>query len=79
MLGVKIGNFCRAARAAQYSTKAARAAYKNTVELRNRYLSPSLFTFQAYDTPLVLERGDQTTLWDILGKSISIFLGKTYV
>ncbi len=35
---------------------------------RKAFLSPSLRTFQAYSTPLVLKRGEGQYLWDVDGK-----------
>ena len=32
--------------------------------MRDKYLSPSLRTFQAYDTPLVLKKGEMQYVWD---------------
>jgi alanine-glyoxylate transaminase/(R)-3-amino-2-methylpropionate-pyruvate transaminase len=42
--------------------------YQRTAERRQRYLSPSLRTFTAFDTPLLLERGQGQYLWDHQGK-----------
>lgn len=47
-----------------------------TVNLRHQYLSPSLSTFQAYDEPLVLERGKGTHLWDSKGNKYIDLLGQ---
>ena len=57
--------------------------YDNIVNLRNKYLSPSLQTFQAYDVPVVLKRGHKCNLWDIhdnkyidlLGQNLCISVG----
>ena len=39
---------------------------KNSIiKLREKYLSPSLKTFEAYDNPMVLVKGDKQYLWDI--------------
>lgn len=40
-------------------------SYDRIVEKRNTFLSPSLRTFQAYSTPLVLKRGEAQYLWDV--------------
>jgi alanine-glyoxylate transaminase / (R)-3-amino-2-methylpropionate-pyruvate transaminase len=50
--------------------------YKDVVNLRNKFLSPSLATFQAYDTPVVLDRGDGCNLWDIEGNKYIDLLGQ---
>jgi len=42
--------------------------YEATVARRARYLSPSLKTFQAYEKPLMLVRGEGQYLWDETGK-----------
>ena len=57
--------------------------YRETVKKRNSFLSPSLQTFQAYDIPLVLDRGKGTTLWDsennayidLLGQNLCMSVG----
>lgn len=57
--------------------------YKNVVNYRKKYLSPSLATFEAYDTPLVLKRGKMQYIWDInnnkyldlVGQNISVSVG----
>lgn len=50
--------------------------YNNIVNLRHKYLSPSLATFQAYDTPMVLDKGDKHHLWDIQGNKYIDLLGQ---
>lgn len=42
--------------------------YAETVARRTRYLSPALKTFQAFDKPLMLVRGERQFLWDDAGK-----------
>ena len=57
--------------------------YDTIVNYRKKYLSPSLTTFEAYDTPLVLQRGDMQYIWDcndnkyidLLGQNLSISVG----
>ena len=39
-------------------------SYSNVVNYRNKYLSPSLATFQAYDDPLILKKGYMQHVWD---------------
>ncbi len=43
---------------------------------RHKYLSPSLRTFEAYDTPMVLDRGEKQYLWDIDGNKYTDFVGQ---
>jgi len=42
--------------------------YEATVARRNRYLAPALKTFQAYEQPLMLVRGEGQYLWDETGR-----------
>ena len=42
--------------------------YDATLARRQRYLSPALKTFQAFDTPLMLVRGEGQYLWDESGR-----------
>ena len=46
------------------------------VDKRQRFLSPSLRTFQAYSRPLVLQRGDAQYLWDVDGKKYVDFMAQ---
>jgi alanine-glyoxylate transaminase / (R)-3-amino-2-methylpropionate-pyruvate transaminase len=58
-------------------------SYQKTIFCRQKYLSPSLKTFEAYDTPLVLEKGNMQYVWDsqdkkyidLLGQNLSISVG----
>lgn len=50
--------------------------YSKTVAMRDKYLSPSLATFQAYDTPLILEKGEMQYVWDSEGKKYIDLLGQ---
>lgn len=43
---------------------------------RHRYLSPSLNTFQTFDTPIVLERGEGVRVWDTDNRSYIDMLGQ---
>ena len=57
--------------------------YNKIVDYRKKYLSPSLKTFEAYDTPFVLTKGDMQYIWDsnhkkyvdLLGQNLSISVG----
>jgi alanine-glyoxylate transaminase / (R)-3-amino-2-methylpropionate-pyruvate transaminase len=50
---------------------------------RHKYASPSLSTFEAYDKPLILKKGDKQYLWDIddnkyidlLGQNLCVSVG----
>ena len=50
---------------------------------RQKYASPSLSTFEAYDKPLILKKGDKQYLWDIddnkyidlLGQNLCVSVG----
>lgn len=46
------------------------------IALRNKYLSPSLKTFEAYDDPLILTRGDMQYVWDSEGNGYIDLLGQ---
>ena len=56
---------------------------KKVIYNRDKYLSPSLATFQAYDDPLVLTRGKMQYVWDsedkkyidLLGQNLCISVG----
>jgi alanine-glyoxylate transaminase / (R)-3-amino-2-methylpropionate-pyruvate transaminase len=48
----------------------------NIIGRRNRFLSPSLKTFEAYDKPMILEKGDKQYLWDIDGNKYLDLLGQ---
>ena len=60
-----------------------KAIYDTVVGHRKKFLSPSLTTFEAYDTPLVLKRGEMQYIWDsndnkyidLLGQNLSISVG----
>lgn len=43
---------------------------------RTKYMSPSLKTFEAFDDPMVLDRGDKQYLYDIDGKEYIDLLGQ---
>lgn len=47
-----------------------------TLDCRTRFLSPSLKTFQAYEQPLILVRGEGQYLWDESGKKYLDCLGQ---
>ena len=57
--------------------------YNKVVHYRQTFLSPSLKTFEAYDKPFVVERGDMQYMWDsegnkytdLLGQNLSISVG----
>ena len=55
---------------------AASSAAADIVRLRQQHLSPSLRTFEAYDDPMVLARGDGFHLWDIDGNRYIDLLGQ---
>ena len=42
--------------------------YDTIVQLRNKFMSPSLRTFQAYAKPVVMQRGQGQYLWDVQDK-----------
>jgi len=46
------------------------------VALRRKYLSPSLLTFEAFDKPLVLVKGEMQYMWDIQGNKYIDLLGQ---
>ena len=58
-------------------------SYNKIVENRHKYASPALSTFEAYDKPLVLKKGDRQYLWDIddnkyidlLGQNLCVSVG----
>ena len=50
---------------------------KNTIiNYRKKYLSPSLTTFEAYDEPMVIDRGNKQYLYDIDGNKYIDLLGQ---
>ena len=49
---------------------------QRTIRLRNKYLSPSLKTFEAYDQPLVLTKGLMQYMWDSYGNKHIDLLGQ---
>lgn len=57
--------------------------YNSIVSLRDKYLSPSLATFKAYDTPLILDKGYMHNVWDsesnkyidLVGQNLCISVG----
>ena len=51
-------------------------SYNNIVNLRNKYLSPSLKTFEAYDKPLVLTRAKNQYMYDSNNKEYIDLLGQ---
>ena len=38
-------------------------AYKSIINLRQKYLSPSLKTFEAYDKPVIVEKASMQYMW----------------
>ena len=58
-------------------------AYKSIVDLRQKFLSPSLRTFEAYDKPVVVEKASMQHMWvsdigkciDLLGQNLCISVG----
>ena len=52
------------------------STYKSVIHNRDKYLSPSLKTFTAYQKPVVLTSGMKTTLWDENGTSYIDLLGQ---
>ncbi len=64
------------ARLLQYTAEAFSKKTKDIVNLRERYLAPSLRTFQAYDIPLALERGEMQYIWDTHGRKHIDLLGQ---
>lgn len=52
------------------------SSYDTIVNQRHKYLSPSLRTFEAYDTPLVLEKGRMQYMWDSEGNKYIDLLGQ---
>ena len=49
---------------------------EEVIQLRDKYLSPVLRTFQAYNDPLVLDRGSGQYLWDSKGNKYVDLLGQ---
>jgi alanine-glyoxylate transaminase / (R)-3-amino-2-methylpropionate-pyruvate transaminase len=43
-------------------------SYENTAARRSKFLSPSLRTFTAFETPILLKRGQMQYVWDERGK-----------
>jgi hypothetical protein len=52
-------------------------SYDEIVAARNKYLAPSLRTFQAYDKPLVLASSFMQYMWDSEVKEIALISAKT--
>ena len=52
------------------------AKWHEIVGLRRKYLSPSLRTFEAYDKPVVLEKGSMQYMWDSEGNKFIDLLGQ---
>lgn len=60
--------------------------YNNVVENRQKYMSPSFKTIEAYDRPLVLKKGSMEYVWDsednkyidLLGQNICISVGHAH-
>ena len=60
--------------------------YNKVISHRKKYLAPSLTTFEAYDTPLVLKKGSMQYIWDLydnkyidlLGQNLSISVGHSH-
>ena len=53
-----------------------RTLYTEAIHFRDKYLTPSLQTFQAYAEPLVLERGEKQYVWDNQGNKYIDLLGQ---
>ena len=51
-------------------------SYEQVVAARNKYLAPSLRTFQAFDEPLVLKDAWMQYIWDIQGRKYVDLLGQ---
>lgn len=49
---------------------------EGVISLRDKYLSPSLKTFEAYDDPVVLTKGHMQYIWDSEGKKHIDLLGQ---
>ena len=50
--------------------------YNEVVHYRRTFLSPSLKTFEAYDKPFVVTRGNMQYMWDSEGKKYTDLLGQ---
>jgi alanine-glyoxylate transaminase / (R)-3-amino-2-methylpropionate-pyruvate transaminase len=50
--------------------------YNKVVADRHKYSSPSLKTFEAYDRPLILDRGEMQYMWDSDGNKYIDLLGQ---
>ena len=50
--------------------------YDSIVDLRKKYLSPSLKTFEAYDKPFALESASMQNIWDSEGNKYIDLLGQ---
>ena len=61
-----------------FSSRAFRNSVKknNVISNRNKYMSPSLKTFEAFDDPMVLDRGDKQYLYDMDGNKYIDLLGQ---
>ena len=52
------------------------STHNNTVSNRQKYLSPSLKTFEAYPEPFILEKGSMQYVWDDKGNKYVDMLGQ---
>lgn len=59
-----------------HASALSRSNYDEVVQLRRKYLSPSLLTFEAYDKPLVLVKGEMQYMWDSEGNKYIDLLGQ---
>ena len=59
-----------------HTTARCSATYDEVVHARRKYLSPSLLTFEAFDKPLVLVKGEMQYMWDSEGNKYIDLLGQ---
>ena len=71
-MNIKISQFLRPLNNLNYLNniivnKRTSSFYNNVVKNRQKYMSPSFKTIEAYDTPLVLKKGSMEYVWDSYG------------
>ncbi len=62
------------------------ARYHEIVDTRRKYLSPSLRTFEAFEKPLVVDRGEMQYIWDsegnkyidLVGQNLTVSVGHAH-
>ncbi len=61
---------------ATFTTQAPNISQKDIIDLRNKYLTSSLKTFEASDEPFVLDRVYMQYLYDLNGKKYIDLVGQ---